>query len=227
MSATRSRPSDSARAAAVTFAAPRRYCRSRSRRHHSAAAPRSSLRCRTDRARHSRTRRDSGGAPSSCRRRASPRPRHRACPRAQSTNSARILRRRLRLIVRRHRADAQFVDAPSPRTPGSAVTLSGTPLVERQVGGQIRIVVAVGAVLIEHRPTILQRAFRRLMGQEQIRRGSRGSHDDRLRQRNPKSSLLTTLHGTGLNAALLQLAQQRGHFLRLRHARRNPSLRRP
>ena len=175
----------------------RRCCRSRSRRRRSAAvgdvdvdAEQIANRVRVL----ARFRRCTVVRP----RTAAPRPLASSVPSSASMNFARSFRLGLRLLARRHRADARACAAPFPRSRHPRARCPGTRSVERQVGRQIRVVVAVRAVAVAASP-IVRRArlpadgcvAKYAVPRSALRRR-------RLRQRRPKFSLRPTLRGTRL-----------------------------
>ena len=113
---------------------------------------------RASRERHSRIRRDSAGARSWRRRTDSPRQRRRACPRGPSTNCATISSVGLRLLARRHRVDRQLAQHLFPDR-GIGVHVVEAAALERQIGRELGVVVAIDAVAVEHRPLLLQLGF--------------------------------------------------------------------
>src|SRR4029079_911418 len=104
----------------------------------------------------------------------------------------------LRLLARRHRADFELVQDLFPGC-GVCVHVVRHAPVEGQVGREIRIVVAVGAILVEHAPLLAERGFRLAVVRGKEDRGARGddtnsgcvnpsSHRDR-----PSAALAWTL----------------------------------
>ena len=65
----------------------------------------------------------------------------------------------LRLLARRHRADLELVQHLFPRG-GICVHVVRHAPVERQVGREIRVVMAVRAIACEHAPLLAERRFR-------------------------------------------------------------------